>query len=135
MKKKDLKKKLHAVLDKTKAGKGAVKNAEIQQMARELLGMVATVDNEREHLRQVGEAYAKLAGENVDLLGKDTAGGSKVSFKAVGRTIMGLNAAKRMSVGRSRGDAEEEEQALARQMTGTSDQGLAAQLSAGEQEL
>ena len=76
-------------MDKTKSGKGAVKNAEIQQMAKELLGMVATVDNEREHLRQVGEAYAKLAGENVDLLGKDTAGGSKVSFKAIGRTIMG----------------------------------------------
>ena len=40
-----------------------------------------------------------------------------------------------MSAGRSRGDAEEEEQALAWQMIGTSDQGLAAQMSAGEQEL
>jgi len=66
--KKDLKKKLHAVLDKTKAGKESVKNDEIQQMARQLLGMIATVDSERAHLRQVGEIYAKLAGENVELL-------------------------------------------------------------------
>ena len=41
----------------------------MEKMAKQLLGMVATVDREREQLRQVGEAYAKLAGENVDLLG------------------------------------------------------------------
>ena len=61
-------------------------------MAKQLLGMVATVDNERAHLRQVGEAFVKLAGGNVGLLGEDTKG-NKVSFKAVARLYMkGLGA-------------------------------------------
>jgi hypothetical protein len=73
-------------------------------MAQQLLGMVATVDRERDHLRLTSEAYAKLVGENVDLLGKEH-DAAKVTLKATARAIMRMGAAKSLAAASKSKDA------------------------------
>lgn len=52
-----------------------------------------------------------------------------MSFKAVGKTILKLSAARRMAASKSNDEKEEEEATLERQVTKETDQGLSQQLS------
>ena len=118
--KKDLKKVLKGILEKTKTDSHeAIDKNEFNKMAKQLLGMVATVDREREHLRLTSEAYAKLVGENVDLLGKEHEA-AKVSLKATAKAIMRMGAAKAAAAAASKNEEEsskDEDEELSQQLT------------------
>jgi hypothetical protein len=148
--KKELKKKLHKVLDTLRESRfnltqvtrrivlvphsesrsviftgsegGDVEKTEMEKMAKQLLGMVATVDREREHLRQTAEAYAKLAGENVDLLGKDGESGTRLTLRTTAKMVMKLGAASKLTAGTSKAEDDEIEKQLSRQITKETDQ-------------